>query len=133
MDHGAIALAACAAILFGAGTAGAAFGADQAKRTILNQIDIAGTDRIAEIGIGEATSGASIGLHSHPGEELGYVLSGTAVLKVPGKPDREIRAGDTYTLPTGTVHNVVSVGGTSRVLVVWIVDKSKPLSTPAPK
>ena len=133
MDHSAIAIAAGAAILFGAVAAGSAFGADQAKRTVLEKIDVAGTNRVAEIGIGEAASGASIGFHSHPGEELAYVLSGTVVLKIPGKPDRELHTGDTYTLPSGTVHNIVGEGGASRVLVVWIVDKSKPLSTPTPK
>ena len=127
-----IAAAAGTAMLLAGFAAGAAFGAGQAQRTILNRIDIAGTPKEAVIGLGEAKAGGSIGAHSHPGEELAYVISGAATLKVKGKPDRSLHAGDSYTLPSGTVHELVGGKDASRVVVVWVVDKSQPLSSPAP-
>ena len=132
MDHHAIALAASAVLLFGAASAAPAFAGDQASRTILDRIAVAGTAKEAVIGLGEAKAGGSIGAHSHPGEELAYVISGTLTLKVKGKRDRSLHAGDSYTLPSGTVHELVGGKGDSRVVVVWVVDKAKPLSTPAP-
>lgn len=107
-------------------------GGGQAKRTILNRVDISGTDKVAMIGVGDAVAGASIGPHSHPGEEQAYVVSGQVVLKVAGKPDRVLQEGDTYALARGEIHDIVSKNGPSRVVVVWIVDKSQAFSAPAP-
>ena len=132
MNHHAIAFAASALLLSGAASAGTALAADQASRTILDRIDVAGTPKEAVIGLGEAQPGKSIGAHSHPGEELAYVISGTMTLKVKGKPDRSLHAGDTYTLPSGAVHELVGGKDASRVVVVWVVDKTQPLSSPAP-
>jgi quercetin dioxygenase-like cupin family protein len=42
--------------------------------------------------------------HYHPGEEFVYVLEGSAVHVEQGKPDRILKAGDSYVIPPRAVH-----------------------------
>ena len=42
--------------------------------------------------------------HAHPGEELVYVLSGSAVHMEEGKPDRLVKAGEALRIAPGVVH-----------------------------
>ena len=47
---------------------------------------------------------ATVPRHYHPGEEFLYVLQGSAVHVEEGKPDRILRAGDTYVIPPRAIH-----------------------------
>lgn len=47
---------------------------------------------------------ATVPRHYHPGEEFLYVLDGSAVHVEEGKPDRILRAGDTYVIPPRAIH-----------------------------
>ena len=47
---------------------------------------------------------ATVPSHYHPGEEFLYVLEGSAVHVEKGKPDRILRAGDTYVIPPRAIH-----------------------------
>jgi quercetin dioxygenase-like cupin family protein len=88
-----------------------------------------------EIVIGKATlpAGTAIGFHVHPGDEVGYVLKGTAIWKTQGQPDRTLKAGDSFFNPRGAVHSVAATeAGEVTVISTWIVDKGKPLATPVP-
>ena len=109
--------------------------AQQPVRTIFERHDQSGVPG-KEIVIGSATvpAGAGIGYHTHPGDEAGYVLKGSLILKVQGQPDRLLKAGDSFFNPRGAVHSVVAApggdGGTA--VSAWIIDKGQPLATPAP-
>jgi quercetin dioxygenase-like cupin family protein len=107
----------------------------QPQRTILERHDQTGVPG-KEIVIGTAVfpPGTAIGFHVHPGDECGYVLKGTLILKTQGQPDRTLRAGDSFFNPRGAIHSVVSAPGSEGGTVVstWIVDKGKPLATPVP-
>jgi quercetin dioxygenase-like cupin family protein len=121
-----------ALILIAAITANAT--ADEAKpqavRTILERHDQAGVVG-KEILIGTATLPAEsvIGYHTHPGDEIGYVLKGTLVLKTRGQPDRILKAGESFFNPRGAVHSLAAAPGGDGGMEVstWIVDKDKPL------
>jgi len=68
--------------------------------------------------------------HTHPGEEIVYVLEGSLEYEVEGKPPVTLKAGDVLFIPAGTIHaakNVGSVKGTE--LATYIVEKGKPLLT----
>jgi quercetin dioxygenase-like cupin family protein len=68
--------------------------------------------------------------HSHPGEEIIYVLEGALEYTVAGKPPVTLKAGDVLFIPAGTVHAAKNVGSvTASELATYIVDKSKPLLT----
>jgi quercetin dioxygenase-like cupin family protein len=105
----------------------------QAVRTILERHDQSGVAG-KEIVIGTAAlpAGSAIGFHTHPGDESGYVLKGTLILKVQGQPDRILKAGESFFNPRGAVHSVMPSGGDAMAVSSWIIDKGQPLATPAP-
>ena len=68
--------------------------------------------------------------HTHPGEEIIYVLEGTLVYEVEGKPPVTLKAGDVLFIPPGTVHSARNVGTNHAAeLATYIVEKDKPLLT----
>jgi quercetin dioxygenase-like cupin family protein len=104
-------------------------------RTILERHDQTGVAG-KEIVLGTALlpAGSVIGFHTHPGDEVGYVLKGPLVLKKKGKPDRILKTGDTFFNARGEVHSLATQPGSEGGMAVstWIVDQGQPLSTPAP-
>jgi quercetin dioxygenase-like cupin family protein len=111
-------------------------GSAQPVRTIFERHDQSEVTPAKEIVIGSATlpAGSAIGYHTHPGDEAGYVLKGTLILKVKGQPDRALKAGDSFFNPRGAVHSLIAApggdGGTA--VSTWIIDKGQPLATMAP-
>ena len=82
----------------------------------------------------EATidAGVSVARHTHPGIESAYVLEGGFELPVQGQETRVIKAGDGFQIPPETPHAGGKPGeAKSRILVTYIVDKYKPLASPA--
>jgi quercetin dioxygenase-like cupin family protein len=104
-------------------------------RTILERHDqtaVAGKEIV--LGTALLPAGSAIGFHTHPGDEVGYVLKGPLVLKKKGEPDRILKTGDTFFNARGEVHSLAAQPGTEGGTAVstWIVDKGQPLATPAP-
>jgi quercetin dioxygenase-like cupin family protein len=76
--------------------------------------------------------GATVGRHTHPGVESAYVLEGGFELPIQGQETRMTKVGDSYQIPPDTPH----AGGKpapakTRVLVTYVVQKDKPLASPA--
>ena len=102
------------------------------KRTVLQQVDISAPGREVVTAVAEFQPGASPGRHTHAGEEVGYVIEGVVVLEQEGKPNRTLHAGEAFLIPAGTVHNATNSGtGVARLVATYIVEKGKPLATPA--
>jgi len=103
------------------------------KRKILSQIDgpVPGYTTInMEV---EIDPGITIARHTHPGIESTLMLEGELELPVKGQPTRMVKAGDAFQIPPETPH----AGGKpsnakAKLNVTYIVDKSKPLASPAP-
>jgi len=102
------------------------------KRTPLQTVDFpAGYNVVSAIA--EIAPSSCAGRHTHPGAESSYVLEGTLLLKVEGKPDQTLKAGDSFQVPGNTPHDACTVPGqVGKVLVHYIVEKGKPLASPAP-
>ena len=99
-------------------------------RTVIQQGDLSVPGREVVQAIAEFQPGATVGRHTHPGEEAGYILEGTIVLEQDGKPAVTLAAGKTFLIPAGTVHNATnSSSARARVLATYIVEKGKPLAT----
>jgi quercetin dioxygenase-like cupin family protein len=78
--------------------------------------------------------GGFVAPHTHPGIEMGYILEGEAVMSVAGQPDRTVKAGDSYLIPSGVVHSAKVTGsGPIRIVGSFVVDKARPLASPAGK
>jgi quercetin dioxygenase-like cupin family protein len=101
------------------------------SRTVLQQRDLSVPGREVVTAIAEFQPGATVGRHTHPGEEAGYILEGTIVLEQDGKARVTLGPGQTFFIPAGTVHNATSTNaGRARVLATYIVEKGKPVATP---
>jgi quercetin dioxygenase-like cupin family protein len=102
------------------------------KRTPLQTVDFPpGFNTVTAVV--EITPGVCAGRHTHPGIETSYVMEGQATLKVEGKPDQVMKAGDSFAIPAGTPHDGCTAPGQSvKLLGVYVVEKGKPLATPAP-
>ena len=101
------------------------------KRTLLQRIDI-GNNMEVILGIAEIAPGGAVGRHTHFGVETGYALAGQSSLEVEGEAPRLLNAGDSYAIPAGKVHDAKGVGAApAKVLAVYVVEKGKPLATPA--
>jgi quercetin dioxygenase-like cupin family protein len=68
--------------------------------------------------------------HTHPGEEIIYVLEGSLEYQIEGQPTKTFNAGEALTVPAGVVHAVRNAGsGNAAELATYVVEKGKPLLT----
>lgn len=113
--------------------AGGAFAqASGLTRTIVGKADVSVPGREAVVARVEVAPGAMAGWHTHPGDEISYVLEGEATLLIAGQPPRKVVAGESFVVPAGTVHNAMNNGTVPTKLVgVYVVEKGKPLASPA--
>jgi quercetin dioxygenase-like cupin family protein len=104
------------------------------KRTLLQKGDVpAEGAREVVMGVAEIAAGGAAGRHFHHGPETGYVLEGTTLLEIDGEAPKTLKAGDSYFIPAGKIHDAKAhAGGSAKVLATYVVEKGKPLATPAP-
>jgi len=101
------------------------------KRTELQRQDLSAQGREAVQARGDFMPGAVVPRHTHPGEELSYVIAGEIVLEIDGKPPQTLKAGEVFFVPAGTIHSAKNASKSeARVLSTYVVEKGKPLATP---
>ena len=102
------------------------------KRTPLQKVDFpAGYNTVTAIA--EIPGGGAAGRHTHPGAETGYVLEGELELVIDGQPPKKLKAGESYQIPEGAVHDAKASGDKpTKVLAVYIVKAGEQLAKPAP-
>ena len=127
-------MAVVAAVLFvGDGSALPMAQAQQpgVKRTDLQQHDLSIPGREAvqvRVDIGPGVLAPN---HSHPGEEIVYVIEGLLEYQIEGRPPVTLRAGEVLFIPAGTIHSAKNVGSVNGAeLATYIVEKGKPFVTP---
>ena len=101
------------------------------KRTPLQKFDVPGTSYETVIGIAEIAPNVSVGRHTHPGPESGYLLEGEFTLLVEGQAPLALKTGDSYQVPSGAIHDVRSGPKGAKVIATYVVEKGKPLASPA--
>ena len=127
MNVGIAAAAVMAAVAVGAAQQ-AAF-----KRTEVQRIDLSTPGREAVMVVADIPTGATSGRHTHPGEEVGYVLEGAIVLDVAGKSPVTLKTGQGFAIPAGVPHSATNkAAAPARVLANYIIEKGKAIATPAP-
>jgi quercetin dioxygenase-like cupin family protein len=100
------------------------------KRIDLQRHDLSAPGRETLQAIVEIAPGALAPRHSHPGEEIIYVLEGQLEYVLDGKPPVTLKAGDVLFIPYGAIHSAKNVGsGRGAELATYVVEKGKPLIT----
>jgi len=100
------------------------------KRVDLVRHDLSAPGREAIQVRVEFAPGAAFPRHTHPGEEIAYVLEGSLEYQVEGEAPVTLKAGEVLFIPAGTVHAAKNVGkGNGAELATYVVEKGKPLVT----
>ncbi|MEY9952335.1 cupin domain-containing protein [Leifsonia sp. EB34] len=82
----------------------------------------------------EIPEGVESGWHTHPGEEVGYILAGTVEMQLRGSATLRLDAGSGFLIPPNTPHNARDLGpGTGRMLSTYVVRDDRPLASFAPQ
>ena len=100
------------------------------KRTDLQQHDLSIPGReVVQVRV-DIAPGVLAPNHSHPGEEIVYVIEGLLEYQLEGRPPVTLRAGEVLFIPAGTIHSAKNVGSINAAeLATYIVEKGKPLVT----
>ena len=101
------------------------------KRTPLQKLDFPPGYNTVTV-IAEVPAGGAAGRHTHPGMETSYVMEGELELIIDGKPPMKLKAGDSFQIPEGAVHDAKAGDKPFKVLAVYIVKAGEPLAKPAP-
>ncbi|HEY4287412.1 MAG TPA: cupin domain-containing protein [Puia sp.] len=97
-------------------------------RTDLQRHDLSAPGREAIQVRVDIDPGATAPRHSHPGEEIIYVLEGLMEYHIDGQPPVTLKAGDVYFIPSRAIHSATNVGSTNAAeLATYVVEKGKPL------
>lgn len=104
------------------------------QRVLLQRADVVSTGPLEVVlGTAEIPAGLAAGRHTHPGMEIGYVLRGAARMEIDGQAPLEIKQGDSYVIGAGKIHDAKVIGdGSAQVVACYVIEKGKPLSSPAP-
>jgi quercetin dioxygenase-like cupin family protein len=102
------------------------------KRTQVYKGPVAAADHEAVLMKVELAAGGQSGRHTHPGDEISYVVDGEVEIIVDGQAPLRLKAGQGFSIPAGKVHDAHNVGTAPVHLIgVYVVEKGKPLATPA--
>jgi quercetin dioxygenase-like cupin family protein len=78
----------------------------------------------------EIPVGVASGWHTHPGEEVGYIIAGTVQMEIRDRPTLTLNAGDGFLIPPRVPHNALDLGpDTGMMLSTYIVEIGHPIAT----
>ena len=97
--------------------------------TILQRTELAGTGHEAILVLRELPPGAGSGKHTQSGNEIVYILEGSVILEVQGKPPVTLNAGGAFQTQAGEVHSVTNASPTApgKALAFYVAKKGASL------
>ncbi len=99
-------------------------------RKVLLQQDLNISGYTASLVAVEIPAGGREGRHLHPGTLVAYVQEGTLTLDYEGKPTKTLKAGETFSVEPGKIHEGINKGTTAvKILATFVSEKGKPLTT----
>ena len=98
------------------------------KRTDLHRNDLTVPGReVIQVRV-DIAPGVEFPRHSHPGEEIVYMIEGSLEYRLDGRPPVTLNAGDVLFIPAGAIHAVKNLGTSNGAeLATYIVEKGKKL------
>jgi quercetin dioxygenase-like cupin family protein len=107
--------------------------APNAIRKLLIEHDLPIPGYVAGIASVEVPPGGREGRHTHPGPLYVYVQDGAITVETEGQPTRSYKAGDTFFIEGGKVHEGINYGSvTYKSLTSFVIPKGQPLTTQLP-
>jgi len=99
------------------------------KRTDLQRHDLSAPGReVVQVRV-DFDPGYVAPRHTHPGEEIIYVIEGSLEYEIDGQL-AQVKAGDVLFVPAGAIHTAKNIGSSNGAeLATYIVEKGKPLLT----
>ena len=101
------------------------------KRTILQRADVPGTNLEIIYATVEIAPGFKAGRHSHPGVVVAHVVEGDFWLHMDGQSEQVFHVGESVAFPDRGIHNEGATDKPVKLNVVYVVEKGKPLVSPA--
>jgi quercetin dioxygenase-like cupin family protein len=98
--------------------------------TVLQRTDLLSAKGMeAILVLRELPPGGESGKHTQAGNELVYILEGSVVLEVQGKPAVTLKAGEAFSTVAGEVHNVKNASATApgKALAFYVAKKGTAL------
>jgi quercetin dioxygenase-like cupin family protein len=78
----------------------------------------------------EIPCGVASGWHTHPGEEIGYIIAGTVRMEIRDQPTLTLHLGSGFLIPPRVPHNATDLGpDTGQMLSTYIVEIGQPVAT----
>jgi quercetin dioxygenase-like cupin family protein len=78
----------------------------------------------------EIPPGVASGWHTHPGEEVGYIIAGTVQMEIRDRPTLILNAGGGFLIPPRVPHNALDLGpATGLMLSTYIVEIGQPIAS----
>jgi quercetin dioxygenase-like cupin family protein len=102
----------------------------QLKRTVLQQVDTSVPGREVVTARADFPAGGATGLHTHPGDEISFVVEGAVEIVMDGT-SKTYKAGEAFSVIGGKVHDARAVGGPAVVIANYVIEKGKPATSPA--
>ena len=101
------------------------------KRTIITRTDgpMDGYETV-DVRV-DLDAGTVVPRHTHPGIESSYVVEGQLELSVDGVGTRTFNPGDGFQVPTRVPHSGKNGDKPTVLAVTYVVEKGKPLASPA--
>jgi quercetin dioxygenase-like cupin family protein len=104
--------------------------APSVKRTVLLQHDTSMPGYEAVLVAVEIPAGGREGRHTHPGLAMIHVEEGTLTLDYEGKPTTPYKAGESFFVEAGKVHEGMNKGTTQvKAIATFVVPKGQPITT----
>ena len=104
--------------------------ATRLRRTVLQRAPLSVPGREVVQVLTEIPEGVESGWHTHPGEEVGYILAGTVRMMIAGREPLLLPAGSPFLIPPGVPHDALDVGpGEGRMLSTYLVAIGGQLAT----
>jgi quercetin dioxygenase-like cupin family protein len=104
--------------------------APSVKRTVLLQHDTSVPGYEAVLVAVEIPAGGREGRHTHPGLAMIHVEEGTLTLDYEGKPTTPYKAGESFFVEAGKVHEGMNKGTTPvKAIATFVIPKGQPITT----
>lgn len=98
--------------------------------TILQRTELVGAKGMeAILVLRDVPPGGESSKHTQTGNEIVYILEGSVILEVQGKPPVTLKAGQAFQTVAGEVHNVKNASSSSdtKALAFYVAKKGTPL------